>query len=99
MMDSQSISRLLFDEQFHSPRWLAVEQEAFEAAGGDVDAAIVLFLHRVVSGEPSLRMELEAVARTCVRMVVTEELHRQGLMRDSAPLMTVGGLTGRDSRG
>lgn len=80
-MDSHSISRLLFDEQYHSARWIAVEQEAFEAAGGDADAAIILFLHRVVSSEPSLRMELEEVARTCVRIVLVDELDRQGLVR------------------
>lgn len=95
MMDSHSISHLLFDEQFHSPKWIEVEHEAFEAAGGDPDAAIVLFLHRVVSSEPSLRMELEEVARTCVRMVVVEELQRQGLLRGSVPVMVPAGAAGR----
>ena len=86
-MDSQSISRLLFDEQLHSPTWIALEREAFEAAEGDADAAIVLFLHRVVSGEPSLRMELEEVARACVRLVLVNELDRQGLVRGNVLVM------------
>jgi hypothetical protein len=82
-MDGKSISRVLFDERFHSPRWLAVEQEVLEEVGGDADAAIVLFLHRILNSEPTLRMELEEVARTCVRMIVVQEMRRQGFARDT----------------
>lgn len=81
-MDGKSISRVLFDERFHSPRWLAVEQEALAAVGGDADAAIVLFLHKILNSEPTLRMELEEVARACVRLVIVQEMRRQGLIRE-----------------
>jgi hypothetical protein len=84
-MDGGSITRMLFDERFHSPRWLEVEQEALQEAGGDADAAIVLFLHKILNGGPVLRMELEEVARTCVRMIVVQEMRRQGLVRDDIP--------------
>src|SRR5688572_13429514 len=95
-MDSHSISRLLFDEKIHSPKWIAMEREAFAAADGDADAAIVLFLHRVVSGEPSLRMELEEVARACVRMVLVDELDRQGLVRGNVLVMGQSKATASD---
>jgi hypothetical protein len=81
-MDGGSITEVLFGERSHSPRWLAVERETLKQVGGNADAAIVLFLHRILNSEPMLRMELEDTARTCVRLIMVQEMRRQGLVRD-----------------